>query len=70
MRGWDEVEALIGLWVPMRAYLNRFILSPSSYCRRWTLILCAGALDIRMHQCVAHTNVMVILLLTYPHVHE
>ena len=70
LRGLVGVEASFGLGVSRLAYLNRLIPAPSSHCRRWTLILCSGTLNPRMHRCVAGTDVMGILLLTYPHVLE
>ena len=42
----------------------------ASHCRSWTLNLCAGTLDPWMHRFVDHTKVMVIQILTYPHVLE
>ena len=68
LRFWGGVGDSLGLEITQRAYLNRLIPSPSSHCRRPTLILCAGTLDSWMHQCVACTKVMAILLLTYRHV--
>ena len=52
------------------SYLNGDYLALSSHCGLCTLILCAGTLDPRIHWWVARTKVMVILLLTYPHVFE
>ena len=66
--GWGRVRTLSGLRIYWHDYLKRLSLAPSSHCRRWTLILCAGTLDPRMHRCVDHTKVMATLLLTYPHV--
>ena len=43
---------------------------PISHCSLCTLILCAGTRDPLMHRCVARTEVISILLLTYPHVFE
>ena len=54
--------------ISWRAYLNILILAPSAHYRRWTLILCAGTLDLQIHQCVARTKVMATLILTYLHV--
>ena len=52
------------------AYLNSARSALYSHCSLCTLILCAGTRDPLMHQCVAHTKVIAILLLTYPHVFE
>ena len=52
------------------AYLNSTRPDPSSHCGLCTLIFCAGTSDPLMHQCVARTKVIVILLLSYPHVFE
>ena len=61
---------LWGLESPGSAYLNRFSPAPFFHWGKCTLIRCAGTLESRMHQCVACTKVMAILLLTYPHVRE
>ena len=45
LRGWGGVRTLSGLRISWRAYLKRLSPFPSSYCGRWTLILCAGTLD-------------------------
>ena len=58
LRGWVEVEALVGLGVPQRSYLNRFIMALSSHYGRWTRILCTGTLNPWMHRCAARTKVM------------
>ena len=55
---------------PWCAYLNRFSPAPSSHWGFCTLIWCAGTLDPHMQRWVALTKVIVILLLTYPHVFE
>ena len=65
LRFWGGVEALLGLGISQRAYLNRLSPVLPCHCRRWTLILCAGTLDPQMHRCVARTKVMAILLLNY-----
>ena len=67
---WGRVRTSSGLWISWRAYLKMLILSPSSHCKHWTLILCAGTLDPRMQWCEARTKVMETLLLTYTHVLE
>ena len=56
--------------VVVRAYLNNYRSALSSLCGICTLILCAGTCDPLMHRCVAHTRVIAILLLKYPHVFE
>ena len=67
---WDGVEALSGIGVLQRAYLNMFIMVPSSQSGRCTLILCARTLDPRMHRFVARTIVIAILLLMYAHIRK
>ena len=64
------MRALLGLVISWCAYLNSLSPGTSSHCKRWTLILCAVTLYPRMHQCVACTKVMEILILTYSHVIE
>ena len=64
------VEALLGLGISRRAYLNRLIPSLSFHYERCMLILYDGTLDLLLHRCMACTKVMEILLLTYPHVLE
>ena len=70
LRDWDGVEDLSGIGVPQRAYLNMFILVPSSHSGRWTLILCASTLDPQMHWFVARTKVNEILLLMYAQIRK
>ena len=55
-----------GIRISRRAYLKRLRPALSSQWRRWTLILCTGTVDPRMHRCVARTKLMATLLLTYP----
>ena len=54
----------------LSAYLNSANPALSSHCGLCTLILCADTLDPRIHWYVARTEVMAILLLTYPRVFE
>ena len=68
LKGWGRMKALLGIGVPRSAYLNMLILAPSYHCGHWTLILCSGTLEPRMHRCMACIKVMEILPLTYPHV--
>ena len=68
--GLGGVEALLGMGIYQRPYMNRLIPAPSYYCGRRTLILCAGTLDPWMHRWVELTKVMTILLLIYPQVLE
>ena len=56
--------------VVVRTYLNNVRLASSSHCGLCTLIFFTGTRDPLMHRCVAHTNVIAILLLTYQHVFE
>ena len=52
------------------SYLNSASPSPSSHCGLYTLILCAGNRDPRIHWWLDRTNVIAILLLTYPHIFQ
>ena len=52
------------------AYLKRLIPAPSFHWGRCTLIQCAGTRGPRMQRWVARTKVIVVLILTYPHVFE
>ena len=70
IREWGRIRDYLGLGINFRAYMKGLNLALYFHCRRWTLILCAGTLDPRMHQCVACTKVVATLLLTYPHVLE
>ena len=70
LRYWGIVTAFLVLGISQHAYLKMLIPAPSSHCRHWTLILCAGTLDPRMYRSVARTKLMTILLLTFPHVLE
>ena len=56
IRGRVGVRVSLGLRIFWRFYLNRLILAPSSHCGRWTLILCSGTLDPRMHLCRTHQS--------------
>ena len=67
---WDRVRTSSGLRISRRAYLKWLIPAPSSHCRHWTLILCTGTLDPRIHRFMAHTKFMATLLLTYLHILE
>ena len=60
----------VGYSDPWRAYLNRLSSAPSSHLGCCTLIRCAGTRDTHMQRWVARTKVIIILLLTYPHVFE
>ena len=50
------------------AYWKRFNPTPSSHCRRCTLIQFVRTLDPWIHRCVECTKVISILPLTYQHV--
>ena len=58
-------EISLGWSFSWRAYQNSFSPVLSSHCRHCKLIQCVRTLDTWMHQCVAWTRVMTILLLTY-----
>ena len=64
---WGRVRVSLRLGISWRAYLKRLLPAPSYQCEHWTLILFNGTLDPHMHRCVAHTKLMAILLLKYPH---